>query len=81
MGTTLRSGQKAQKMTRDEALRAYTLNGAYAAFEEATRGSLTPGKLADIVVLSADITAVPDEQIQKAEVLYTIVGGKIVFKK
>jgi predicted amidohydrolase YtcJ len=70
-----------QKMTRDEALRAYTLNGAYAAFQEQTKGSLTPGKLADIVVLSADITKVPDDQIQKAEVLYTIVGGKVVYKK
>ena len=51
-----------QRMTRDEALRAYTLNGAYAAFEDKTRGSLTPGKLADIVVLSADITSVPEDQ-------------------
>ncbi len=70
-----------QRMTRDEALRAYTLNGAYAAFQEQTRGSLAPGKLADIVVLSADITKVPEDQIQKAEVLYTIVGGKIAYKK
>ncbi len=70
-----------QRMTRDEALRAYTLSGAYAAFEEKTRGSLTPGKLADIIVLSADITKVPEEQIQKAEVLYTIAGGKVVYKK
>jgi predicted amidohydrolase YtcJ len=70
-----------QKMSRDEALRAYTLNGAYAAFEEKSRGSLTPGKLADIVVLSSDITRVPEEQIQKAQVLYTIVGGRIAYKK
>ena len=70
-----------QKMTRDEALRAYTYNGAYAAFEETTRGSLTPGKLADIIVLSADITTIPEEEIQKQDVLYTIVGGKIAYKK
>jgi predicted amidohydrolase YtcJ len=70
-----------QRMTRDEALRAYTLNGAYAAFQENTRGSLTPGKLADIIVLSADITRVPEDQIQKAELLYTIAGGKVVYKK
>jgi predicted amidohydrolase YtcJ len=70
-----------QRMTRDEALRAYTLNGAYAAFQEKTRGSLTPGKLADIIVLSADITKVPDDQIQKTELLYTIAGGKVVYKK
>ena len=55
-----------QKMTREEALKAYTYNGAYAAFEEKTRGSLTPGKLADITVLSADITKIPEEEIQKA---------------
>jgi predicted amidohydrolase YtcJ len=70
-----------QRMTRDEALRAYTYNGAFAAFEESSRGSLTPGKLADIVVLSDDITKIPEEEIQKQEVLYTIVGGKIVYKK
>ncbi len=70
-----------QKMTRDEALRAYTLNGAYASFEEKTRGSLAPGKLADIVVLSDDITTAPEDRIQKAEVLYTIAGGKVVYKK
>ena len=66
---------------REEALKAYTYNGAYAAFEERTRGSITPGKLADIIVLSADITKVPEEEIQKQDVLYTIVGGKVVYKK
>ncbi len=70
-----------QRMTRDEALKAYTFNGAYAAFEEKTRGSLAPGKFADMTVLSADITKVPEEDIQKAEVLYTIVGGKVRYKK
>lgn len=70
-----------QKMTREEALRSYTLSGAYAAFEEPIKGSLTPGKLADITVLSADITKVPEEDIQRAEVLYTIVGGKVRYKK
>jgi predicted amidohydrolase YtcJ len=70
-----------QKMSRAEALKAYTWNGAYAAFEEPLKGSLTVGKLADITVLSADITTVPDAEIQKAEVLYTIVGGKIAYKK
>ena len=70
-----------QKMTREEALKAYTYNGAYAAFEEQSRGSLAPGKLADIIVLSADITKVPDEEIQKQQVLYTIAGGKVVYRK
>jgi predicted amidohydrolase YtcJ len=70
-----------ERMTREEALRSYTLNGAYAAFEEKIKGSLTPGKLADITVLSADITRIPEEEIPRAEVLYTIVGGKLRYKK
>jgi len=70
-----------QKMTREEALRSYTLNGAYAAFEENSKGSLTAGKLADITVLSKDIMTCPDDEILTAEVLYTIVGGKTAYKK
>jgi predicted amidohydrolase YtcJ len=70
-----------QKMTREEALRAYTINGAYAAFEEGIKGSLTPGKLADITVLSKDIMTCPEEEIRSAEVLYTIVGGKVLYRK
>jgi len=70
-----------QRMTREEALRAYTLNAAYAAFEENSKGSLTPGKLADIVILSRDIMTVPEDEILKTEVVTTIVGGKIVYEK
>lgn len=70
-----------QKMTREEALRSYTINCAYAAFQEGILGSLTPGKLADITVLSKDIMTVPDEEILDAEVLYTIVGGKVMYQK
>jgi predicted amidohydrolase YtcJ len=70
-----------QRMTRDEALKAYTINGAYAAFEEGIKGSLTPGKLADIAVLSRDIMTCPEDEIPGTEVLYTIVGGKILFRK
>jgi predicted amidohydrolase YtcJ len=70
-----------QKMNREDALRAYTLNGAYAAFEEQIKGSLTPGKLADITVLSRDIMTIPEDEIPKAEVLYTIVGGQVLYKK
>lgn len=69
-----------QKMSRMEALKSYTVNNAIAAFEENVKGSLGIGKLADITVLSKDITKVPDEQIKSAKVMYTIVGGKIVFK-
>jgi predicted amidohydrolase YtcJ len=70
-----------QKMTRDEALRSYTLNGAYASFEENEKGSLTPGKLADVVVLSKDIMKVPDAEIKTAKVDLTILGGKVRWKR
>jgi hypothetical protein len=68
-----------QRMSREEALRSYTLSNAYAAFEEGSKGSLAPGKLADIVVLSKDIMTAPADEIPGARVLYTIVGGKIAF--
>ena len=70
-----------QKMTREEALRSYTLNGAYAGFEEGLKGSFTPGKLADITVLSRDILTCPEDETPGTEVLYTIVGGKILYHK
>ncbi len=70
-----------QKMTREEALRAYTANGAFAAFEEGLKGSLTPGKLADITVLSRDILTCPEDDIPGTEVLYTIIGGKVLYRR
>jgi len=70
-----------QRMTRQEALRSYTINNAYAAFEEDIKGSISTGKLADITVLSRDIMTIPDEEILDTEVLYTIVGGKIMYQK
>jgi predicted amidohydrolase YtcJ len=70
-----------QRMTRMEALRSYTINAAYAAFEEQQKGSLAPGKLADVTVLSRDILSVPEEQILETEVLYTIVGGQVLYEK
>jgi len=68
-----------EKMTRIEALKSYTINGAYASFEENIKGSLTPGKLADIVVLSNDLLNCPEDEIRNTKVIYTIVGGKILF--
>jgi predicted amidohydrolase YtcJ len=68
-----------QRMSREEALRSYTRNGAFAAFQEGSKGSLTVGKLADITVLSKDILTVPEEEIRSARVDYTIVGGKVVY--
>jgi predicted amidohydrolase YtcJ len=70
-----------QRMSRIEALKSYTINGAYAAFEEQSKGSLKVGKYADMVVLSKDILTVPEDQIPSAEVLYTVVGGKVRFQK
>jgi predicted amidohydrolase YtcJ len=70
-----------QRMSRMEALKSYTLNGAYAAFEESSRGSLKVGKLADMTVLSKDITTIAEDQIPTAQVSYTIVGGKVLYRK
>jgi len=69
-----------QRMSREEALRSYTINAAHAAFEEEIKGSLTPGKLADVTVLSRDIMTVPEEEILDAEVVFTIVGGKVAYR-
>jgi predicted amidohydrolase YtcJ len=71
----------AQRMSREEALKSYTLSGAYAAFEENSKGSLKVGKYADMVVLSQDIMTIPEAEIPKTQVLYTIVGGKVRYKK
>ena len=68
-----------QKLSREQALKTYTVNGAYVAFEEHEKGSLTPGKDADIVVLSRNIMTVPPDSILGTKVLYTIVGGKVVY--
>ena len=68
-----------QRMNRLEALKSYTINGAYAAFQDDSRGSLKIGKLADMTVLSKDILTVPEEEIRSAKVVYTIVGGKIAY--
>jgi predicted amidohydrolase YtcJ len=70
-----------QRMSRTEALKSYTWNAAYAAFEENVKGSLAPGKLADITVLSKDILTVPEDEISSTQVVYTIVGGKIMYKR
>ena len=70
-----------QRMSRDEGLRAYTINNAYAAFEEDTKGSIEIGKLADITVLSQDILTVEDDMIPETQVDLTIVGGEIRYDR
>jgi predicted amidohydrolase YtcJ len=69
-----------QRMSRIEALRSYTVSNAYAAFEEDLKGTLTRGKLADVTVLTKDITTVSEDQIKTAKVAYTIIGGRVVYK-
>lgn len=70
-----------QRISVEDALKAYTINNAYAAFEDDTRGSLEEGKLADITVFDRNLLAITEEEILSAEVLYTIIEGKIVFRK
>jgi predicted amidohydrolase YtcJ len=70
-----------QKISRKEALQLLTINNAYLTFEETIKGSIEPGKLADVVVLSEDIMTCPDTAIESTNVLMTIVGGKIVYRR
>jgi predicted amidohydrolase YtcJ len=70
-----------QRLTRAEALKTYTLNNAYAAFMEKDLGSITPGKYADITILSKDIMTIPEDQIPTAQVMYTIVAGKVKYQR
>ena len=69
-----------QRMTRDEALRSWTIEGAYAGFEEKIKGSLEPGKLADFILLDRDLFKIEPSEIDKTEVLITVVGGKLVYQ-
>jgi predicted amidohydrolase YtcJ len=70
-----------EKITAEEALRCYTLNGAYATFEDTIKGSIEAGKLADLVVLAEDPTAVNPEKIKDISVEATMVGGELLFQK
>jgi predicted amidohydrolase YtcJ len=70
-----------QKISVEEAIKAYTSDAAYASFEENIKGTLEPGKLADFVVLEKDITTIQPIEIREVKVLMTVVGGKTVFSK
>lgn len=70
-----------QKITVEQALRAYTVEAAYASFEEDIKGKLKTGMLADFVLLDRDITTIPPEEIRKTQVLKTVVGGRVVFSQ
>jgi len=70
-----------QKVSRIDALKMFTLYPAYAAFEEDIKGSLSVGKLADLTVLSKNILTIPEGEIRHAEVVMTVLGGKVVYRK
>jgi hypothetical protein len=70
-----------ERISIEEAIRAYTYNTAYANFEEKAKGSIEPGKLADLTVLSKNLLKIPPREIPGAEVLYTVVGGRIVYRR
>ncbi|ERM82284.1 amidohydrolase [Rhodonellum psychrophilum GCM71 = DSM 17998] len=69
-----------QKLTRDQALKSYTLSGAYAEFEEDFKGSIKVGKAADFTVFNQNLMEVPENEILNTKVMMTVVGGKIVYK-
>ena len=70
-----------QRITVEQALRGYTSTAAYAAFEEKEKGTLSPGRLADFVLLSRDILSIPPAQIPRTEVAATVVGGRVVYER
>jgi predicted amidohydrolase YtcJ len=70
-----------QKITVEEALRAYTATAAYASFEEQRKGTLAPGRAADLVMLDRNIFDIAPEEIRNVKVLLTLVGGRAVFRK
>jgi predicted amidohydrolase YtcJ len=76
-GTTF---QVDEVYSRQRALYSYTMGNAIAAFEEDLKGSLTPGKLADITILSQDLLTVADEEIMNTEIVMTILGGKVRYR-
>jgi predicted amidohydrolase YtcJ len=70
-----------QKISVEEAIRAYTIDAAFASFDENRKGTLEPGKLADFIILDGDLTRIPPEDIKSTKVLMTVVGGKVVYER
>jgi len=70
-----------QRISREEAIRLYTINNAFLTFEEGQKGSLEPNKLADFIVLDRDILTCPVEDLRSTEVLSTYLGGRPVYHK
>ena len=80
-GTPVGGYEPEEKMTREQALRSYTLDAAYGAFREDRKGSIEVGKWADMTILDKDIMTIPEEEIQGAQVVMTVIGGEIVYQK
>ena len=72
---------QSEAITREQALKMYTINNAYASFEENIKGSIEPGKLADLVVISEDFLTCPEKNIKNIKAEITMVGGKIVYQR
>jgi hypothetical protein len=79
MFATTYARHPSEALTREQTVTAYTLTSAYAEFSEKDKGSLEPGKLADLAVLSQDIFKVPANDLPKAESVLTLVGGKVIY--
>jgi predicted amidohydrolase YtcJ len=77
----VRHGYEEERVSRTEAIRLYTANGPYLSWEEKIKGTLEPGKLADMIVLDRDILTIPDEQILTLQVDRTYLGGILVYER
>jgi predicted amidohydrolase YtcJ len=73
--------QPGEALTREQAIRLYTINNAYLHHEEKEKGSLEPGKLGDLIVLDRDLMSCPVDEVKDVKVLATVVGGKVVYEK
>jgi predicted amidohydrolase YtcJ len=80
-GTPEEGYEPTQRMTREQALKSYTLDAAYGAFEEDLKGSISVGKIADFTIYNQDLMTVPEEDFLDTEVVMTIFGGKVVYQK
>jgi predicted amidohydrolase YtcJ len=80
MFATIHADRPSEAITREQAVIAYTLTSAYAEFQEKEKGTIEPGKLADLAVLSQDIFSVPIPELPKTESIMTIVGGKVIYE-
>jgi len=70
----------AERVDLTTAIRMHTINGAFASFEERLKGSLEPGKLADVVVLAEDLTRVPVNETRQIPIAMTVSGGRVVYE-